>query len=51
MQLPENIATINYYLIFDPETSKLLNYYLKGATTENSAEVYGEGNGKWCLGD
>ena len=42
MQLPENIATI---IIFTPFFSqKHLNYHLKGATSEMSAEMYGEGN-------
>ena len=50
MQLPENIATINYYFIFDRETFEL--YHLKGTTSERSAELYGEGNERQlCVGD
>ena len=45
MQLPDNIATINYYFIFDPETFKL-------SLEKTTSEMYVEGNERQlCVGD
>ena len=42
MQILENIATINYYFKFHPETFKL-SLERDSRTSEKSAELYGEG--------